>query len=183
MRHQQEAPRATGGVHDGVLDGRLHDVDDGLDEGARGEVLASAGALVGGALAQQLFVGVALDVGARATPVLLVDEVDDEPLKLGGVLNPVLCLTEDRADNPVLSSEGDEDPAVLKLELVTLRVEQPLPRVPLRQDLLRVEPSRCALMRHLEEQQVGQLLGVFDDTYAIVAKDVAVGPQLVDKST
>jgi hypothetical protein len=55
---------------------------------------------VGRALAQELLVGVALDVGADA-PVLLVDEVDDQPLELGRVLDPVLGLAEDRADDAV----------------------------------------------------------------------------------
>jgi hypothetical protein len=38
-----------------------------------------------------------------------------------------------------------------------------------------------ALVRHLEEQQVGELLGVLDGRDAVVAQDVAVAPQLVDQ--
>jgi hypothetical protein len=98
--HQEEAGGAAGRVDDCVVDCRLDDVDDRLDECARCEVLAGAGSLVRGALAEQFLVGVALDVGPGLRPVLLVDEVDDEPLELGRVLNAVLCLAEDRADDP-----------------------------------------------------------------------------------
>ena len=71
-------------------------VDDRVDQRARREVLAGAGLDVLGALAQQLLVGVALDVDAGRRPVLLVDQVDDEPLELGRILDPVLRLAEDR---------------------------------------------------------------------------------------
>jgi hypothetical protein len=97
---EEEAAGAAGRVDDGVVDRRLDDVDDRLDECARSEVLAGAGALVRGALAQQFLVGIALDVGAGLRPVLLVDEVDDEALELGRVLDAVLGLAEDRADDP-----------------------------------------------------------------------------------
>ncbi len=153
-----------------------------MDQGARGEVLARAGPLVGGALTQQLLVGVALDVGAGATPVLAVDEVDDEALEFGGVLDPVLGLAEDRADDPRLARQSDEDAGVFELERVALCIQQPLPRVLRRDDLLGAELPGGALVRHLEEEQVGQLLGVLDDADPVVAQDVAVRPELVDQS-
>ena len=68
------------------------------------------------------------------------------------------------------------------LQLGALGVEQPLPGVLVRDDLLRVELPGRALVRHLEEQQVGQLLGVLDDADAVVAQHVAVGPELVDQA-
>lgn len=62
----------------------LNDIDDRLDQRSRSEVLPRTRPLVRGALAQQVLVGVTLDVGSRATPVLLVDEVYDEALQLAG---------------------------------------------------------------------------------------------------
>ncbi len=179
--HQEEAGGAAGRVDDCVVDCRLDDVDDRLDECARCEVLAGAGSLVRGALAEQFLVGIALDVGPGLRPVLLVDEVDDEPLELGRVLNAVLCLAENRADHPRLAREPVEDPRVLQLELVALGVEQLLPGVLFRHDLLRLQFPRGPLVCHLEEQQIGQLLRVLDDPDSVIAQDVAVGPQLVDE--
>ena len=132
-------------------------------------------------LGEQLLVGVALEVGAGGGPVLLVDQVDDEPLELGRVLDPVLRLAEDRAERARLLRQPDQDLRVLDLELRALGVEQLLPRVLVRHDLLRVELPRGALVRHLQEQQVGQLLGVLDDADAVVAQHVAVRPELVDE--
>jgi len=50
------------------------------------------------------------------------------------------------------------------------RTQQLLPGERGRDDLLRVQPPGRALVRHLQKQQVGQLLGVLDDTDAVVAE-------------
>ena len=179
---EEEAAGAAGGVDDRVSGLGVDDVDDRPDQLARREVLPGAGALVGSALGQQLLVGVSLEVGARGRPVLLVDEVDDESLELGRVLDPVLGLPEDRAERARLLCETDQDLGVGDLQLGAFGVEELLPRVLGRHDLLRVQPPGSPLVRHLEEQQVGQLLGVLDDAHAVVAQDVAVGPELVDEA-
>lgn len=75
-------------------------VHDGLDERARGEGLAGATLGVLGGLLQQALVGVALHVRVERGPRLAVDELDDEPAQLGGVLNLVLRLAEDDAQPP-----------------------------------------------------------------------------------
>src|SRR3712207_9106317 len=89
-----------------------------MNERARREVLAGAGLDVLGALREQRLVGVALDVGAGRRPVLLVDEVDDEALELGGVLDPVLRLAEDDAEDAGLPGEVLEDVPVGQLQIV-----------------------------------------------------------------
>lgn len=65
----QEPAGTTGRVDHVVVHGGLHDVDDGVDQRPGGEVLTGAGTRVGGPLAQQRLVGVALDVGRAASPV------------------------------------------------------------------------------------------------------------------
>lgn len=50
-----------------------------------------------------------LKVGARCGAGLLVDEVDDQALELGHVLNPILRLVEDCPQRSRLVSEADED--------------------------------------------------------------------------
>ena len=56
---------------------RAHDVDDGLDQGARREVLPRPRLHVLGVALQQRLVGVALYVGAEGQPALAVDQVLD----------------------------------------------------------------------------------------------------------
>jgi len=52
--------------------------------------------------------------GARwEHPLLLVDEVADEALELGRVLDAVLRLAEDEAEQPVLAAEMLQDGAVV----------------------------------------------------------------------
>ena len=68
------------------------------------------------------------------------------------------------------------------LELVAVGVQQPLPGAAPGHDLLRLERSCRPLVRHLQEQQVGQLLGVLDGRDAVVPQDVAERPELVDQA-
>lgn len=122
-----------------------------------------------------------MEVSAGGEPVLLVDEVDDKALELRRVLDPVLRLAEDRAERARLLRQADQDPSLDDLELGALGVEEPLPGVLGRNDLLRVQSAGSALMSHLEEQQIRQLLCVLNDTDTVVTEDIAVGPELVDQ--
>lgn len=125
---EEEPPGAGGRVDDGVRDGRVDAVDHRVDERPRREVLPGAGLHVLRAARQQLLVGVALDVGAGGRPVLLVDEVDDEPLELRRVLDAVLGLAEDRPEDAALLGQAVEDARVLGLEVVAVGVDEVLPR-------------------------------------------------------
>ena len=147
------------------------------DQRPRREVLAGARLRVLGALLQQPLVGVALEVGVDRGPGLLVDEVDDEPAQLGRVLDAVLRLAEDRAERARLLAERLEDVPVVHLQLVAVAVEQRLPVEPVRHDL--AEPGLLALVGHLQEQQVRELLDVLDRRDAVVAQHVAEVPQLL----
>ena len=62
---QQESAGATGGVADGHAGCGAHDVDDGLNQGAGGEVLAGARFHVLGVAFEEGLVGVTLYVGAE----------------------------------------------------------------------------------------------------------------------
>ena len=62
---EEEAAGAAGGVADGFADLRGDAGDDGFDDWARGEVLASAGFDFGGVALQQAFVDFAFDVDAH----------------------------------------------------------------------------------------------------------------------
>ena len=101
---------------------------------------------------------------------------------LGWVLDAVLRLAVDRADDAGLPRKAGQDPGLLRLESVTLGVEQPLPGALLGHDLLGCQRPDCSLVRHLEEKQIGELLGVFEDAHSVIPQDIALGPQLVDQS-
>jgi hypothetical protein len=115
-----------------------------------------------------------------ARPVLLADQVDDGPLELGGVLDAVLRLAEDHAESALLTGEFLEHVLVGELQLVAVGVEEALPGARLRDDVLRLDRARGSLVRHLEEQQVRQLLGVLDRGHGVVAQRAAERPEPVD---
>lgn len=129
-----------------------------------------------------MLVGIAFEIGARRRPILLVDQVHDQPLELGGILNSVLRLAIDGAERAGLLAQADKDAGVFDFKVGSLCVEQLLPGLLVGNDLLRVELSRCPFMTHLEEQQVGELLGLLDDADAVVSQNVAVRSELVDKT-
>ena len=77
-------------VDDCVVDCRLDDVDDRLDEARGVKYWPAPDPLSEAPFAEQFLVGIALDVGPDCDQFSFVDEVDDEPLELGRVLNAVL---------------------------------------------------------------------------------------------
>jgi len=178
---EQEAGGPRGRVQHLVVGGRPDAVDHRRDQRSWGEVLSGAGLDVLGALGEQLLVGVALDVDTGGGPVLLVDQVDDESLELGRVLDPVLRVAEGGPEGALLPAEVLQDVPVGDLEGVPVRVEQLLPGELLRDDPVRVQRSVRPLVGHLEEQQIGQLLDVLDGGDPVVTEQVAVRPQLVDE--
>ena len=129
---EEEASGSGGGVHDGLAGFGLHDVNEGADERARGEVLAGAGFNVFCVLLEESFVDVTFDVGVENGPGFFVDEVGDEAFEFGGVLDFVLGLAEDgpehagflyvvrartgRATRPVRFAEVFEGAAVMDFE-------------------------------------------------------------------
>ena len=69
-----------------------------------------------------MLVGVALYIDLRSGPVLLVDQIDDEPLELRRVLDAVLRLTEDHSERPRLTAELLEDVPVRRLQVIAICV-------------------------------------------------------------
>jgi hypothetical protein len=129
MRRQQEAARAAGGIADGLARLRGHHVHHGGDERARREVLARAAFHVLGVLLQQAFVGIALHVGGQAGPLLLVDQVHDQPPQLGRVLDLVLRLAEDDAQHARPLAEFLQRVAVMRFQFVAVQLEQSRPAI------------------------------------------------------
>jgi hypothetical protein len=151
------------------------------DEGPRREVLAGPALHVLGVPLQEALVGVALHVGRHREPVLLADQFHDELPELGRVLDLVLGLLEDDPEHPALRAEGGQGVAVMLLELdpLHLRDGQVGPAVALGDGRL-LAGEGGALAGHLEEEEEGELLQVVLVGEAVVAQDVAVGPELLD---
>ncbi len=177
---QQESARAAGRIADGVVRLRPHHVDDGLDQFAGREVLPRTLGGLGGTLGQQPFVDVALDVGLHRRPLLGVDQVHDQPLERGRVLDLLPSLLEDLAQHPRLLAEFFEDVPVVDFQLVAVPLEQALPAELRRHDRLAVVRRLRLLVGHLEEQQESDLLRVGHVRQAIVPQNVGEVPGFVD---
>jgi len=127
MGGQQEASCTTGRISDRIVRTGLDAVDHRRNQRTRCEVLSCTCLDVFGSLGQQFLVGIALDVSSLARPVLLVDQIDDEPLQFGWVLNPVLCLAEDDTQGARLTSEIIQRIAIRILKTLGLSIHQRLP--------------------------------------------------------
>jgi hypothetical protein len=97
---EEEAAGAARGVDDRLARLWGDAGDDGVDQRPGGEVLAGAGLGVLSVALEEALVGVALDVGADADPLLLVDEIAHQALELGRILDLVLGLAEDEPRRP-----------------------------------------------------------------------------------
>ena len=178
VRGQEEAPRARGRVHNGHARLRAHDFHDGLDEGPRGEVLARARFHVLGVLFQQALVNGALDVHTHACPGFAVDEVDEAP-QLGGVLDLVLGLAEDAANEAAAVAQFGENGAVVGFQFRAFQAAQAGPVVRERNGAGFAQ-ELGALVVHLEEEEVGELFQVVAIGDAVVPQNVAVVPDALD---
>ena len=181
---QQEAAGAAGRVADGVVGAGAHHVHDGPDQRARREVLPGAGLHVLGVALQQRLVGVALHVGAELQPVLAVDELPHQPGQHGRFLDSVLGLAEDDAQGAGLLAQRLQGAAVVGLQLGAVEGQQVGPAAALgdgRRPVVRQQGvgRAAALVHHLEEDEVGELLQVVAVGQPGVAQDVAVVPELL----
>ncbi len=181
---QQEPAGAAGGVADGGVRLRAHDVDDGLDQGTRREVLPRSRLHVLGVALQQRLVGVAFDVSAEGQPVLAVDQVLDEPGEHGRLLYPVLGLAENDAEGVGLAGKGFQGTAIVGLQLVAVPREQagPVAAVGNGRRLIagqEREGRLAALVHHLEEDEVGELLQVVAVGETGISQHIAVVPELL----
>ena len=70
---------------------------------------------------------------------------------------------------------------VVRLQLFAVAREQALPVEPLRDERRPIERRLRLLVRHLQEEQVGELLEVVPVRETVVAEDVAVVPESLDE--
>src|SRR5262249_36770873 len=114
-------------------------------------------------------------------PALLADELDDELAELGWILDLVLRLAEDDAEHAARFAELLEGLAVVLLQpdAFHLRAREVGPAVTPGDGLL-VAGRLGALLGHLEEEEGGELFEVVLVGEAVVAQDVAEGPEFLN---
>lgn len=168
-----EAERATGRVVAALAGLRLHEMRHDVDEHARREVLARTGFLLVGVLLEQSFIEAAEPLFLGGEPVELVDARDDllEVLRLVDVCRGSGVDLAHAALR--LCAKLVEDFLVVVLEVEAAQVAQRIPAAVLRDRILGVR-----LLRHLEEEDVGQLRHILMIRDAVVAQDVAEIPEL-----
>ena len=175
---QKETAGAARRIADGLHRFRSHHFHNGLDQRARGEVLTRAAFGVLGVFLQQALVDVSLHIGIQAAPRLIVDELNDS-FEFGGVLNLVLGFSEDDAQRAALPAQFVKDVAVVGFEGVAVFVNQALPVQSGGDDGRLAEWRFGLLVRHFQEQQIGQLFHIIAVTDAVIAEDVTVIPQFL----
>jgi len=129
---------------------------------------------------REAFVGVALHVHVERHPLLAVNQIDDQTSQQRGILNLALRLAKNCAQHSGLTPQRFQNLPVVDVQRVSFGFEQAGPVVTSRnvRSLLRLE--LLALVRHLQEQQVGELFDVVLIGKPRVPQDIAVIPQLLD---
>jgi len=127
MGRQQEATRTAGRIADRLAGLGGHGIDDGCDQGAGGEVLASSPLHIGGVLFQESLVGIPLDIDTETRPLLLVDEIDNQSAKLGRVLNFVLRLTENQPQHSRTLAQLLQGVPVVGFQIIPIELDQDIP--------------------------------------------------------
>ena len=178
---EEEAAGAARRVADAVVGAGPHHVDDGRDQRPRREVLAGPASTLLGGLLNQTLVGVALQVGVEAQPLVAVDELFDEPLQLRRVLHPVAGLAENHGQHVVARAELFEDRAVVVLQVETRAPQQRWPVQPAWHHSLAAELF-VLLVGHLQEQQVGELFKVLPVRQPVISQNVAEVPEPLHQS-
>ena len=180
ISRQKEAAGTAGRIADGFARLRLHALDHGTDQRARGEILAGAGLGVLRVALQQAFVQVALDLGIQHHPGLGVDHLD-QPRQLGRVLNLVLRLGEDLAQHALFLTQLAQQLDVMAFQLRTFARLEALPVVLLGDAGVPVPRRTAVFVRHLEKDQVCELFQVIAVAHTVVAEHVAEVPDLIDE--
>src|SRR6266545_2254110 len=165
---------------------RLHAMDDGLDEEARREVLPGPLLPLVGRLLQQALEHRRLDVHVQRRPDRLADHLD-EPLQVVRAVESRAGFLEDVTQETRLLSQRAEHRLVVLDEVRTRTARQLGPRAvdhPLAAlrhgdaDVAEIDPP---LIRHLEEEQRGDLLDDVAVVDPVVAQGMTEAPEVLDQ--
>jgi hypothetical protein len=113
--------------------------------------------------------------------LLFVDQVHDEPAQLGRVLDFVLRLAENDAEEAWPLSTFFQNMAVVGFQLVAILGQQRRPVLALGNGRRLVERRPRLLIRHFQEKEKGQLLDVIAVRQPFIPQDIAVIPKFLDE--
>ena len=172
----EEAAGARRRVTDAIVRCRLHHFAHGPDDWTGREVLAGAARGLLGRAGEQLLVDRALHVHRQRQPVHVIEQVDDDLLQECGVVYLAARPLEDDAEHPALRAQLLETGTVLLFQRRAVEVQQRLPAELPRHNRFAFVGRLRELIRHLEEQQQGQLLDVLEAGKPGVAQHAGVAP-------
>ena len=178
---KQEPTCSARRVVNSVFSGWLNHIHHCSDKRSRREVLPCPALGVLRVLLQQAFVGIALHIGTQHRPGLGVDQIHNHAAQLGRVLKLVLRLGKDQAQRALLLAQLFERVAVVVKQVVPVTPQQRGPGIGGRYDAGLVVRRLAALVGHLEEQQIGELLYIVAIAHAVVAQHAAIVPELLDE--
>ena len=155
-----------------------------VDQCARREILPGAGFDLLRVAFQQALIDRAFDIDAEPEPGLAVDQADQPP-QFGRVLDLVLRLQKDRADNAGEARQLVEDRrySAASAPRPAGRAIPPSGNPPgsPRARPMRPEATRRPLIVHLEEQQIRNLRDIGLVGHALIAQHMRVVPDLLDE--
>ena len=92
--------------------------------------------------------------------MLSVDEVDDQTLQLGRVLDAVLRLAKHDPEHPRVLTEFAQDVAVVDFQFISVEAKERPPIKTVWHDRRSVEWRSRLFVIHFQEEQICQLLDV-----------------------
>lgn len=152
-----------------------HASDHRLDERTRRKVLARARLCVLCVPFKNALVNVAFHIGIKRGPRDVVHHLD-QTREFGGILDLVLRLGENLPEHALLGTQFTQCFDVVNLELRALERAHHGPRKARGHAHLPVVRRLRIFIRHLEEDEVGELLEIVAVAHTIVAQRVAEGP-------
>ena len=158
----EEATGPCGRIADAIDRRRLHHFAHGPDDRAWGEVLAGAARGLLGRAGEEFLVNRSFHVDRQRQPIHVIEQVDDDLLQECGIVYLAARPLEDDAEHPALRAQLLETGAVLLFERGAVEVQQSLPTELRWHDRFALVGWLGELIRHLEEQQEGQLLDVLE---------------------
>ena len=176
----QKAAGACGGVLHGFARLGLDDLDDGVNQRARGEVLACAAFGFAGVLLQQAFVQIAQAVALGAEPVNAV-QAFDELLEVARLLQAGLRVGVDGGNEGVGAlAELEQRFFVVQQQVHAAAPRELAPAGVVGQLVLVQHAAFGAFVLHFDEEQQHQLGDVVAVVDAVVAQHVAQVPEFLD---
>ena len=145
----------------------------------RGKVLTGTGLGILSILLQQAFVDIPFHVRTHGGPLGAVHHID-QPVELGRILDFVLRFGEYLAEHTFLGAQRTQQLHIQNFEFGTFLVFQTLPAVLLGNAHIAIVGRFGILIRHFQEDQIGELFQIIAIAHPIVAQGGTETPDFGD---